>query len=189
MRSGPVRQRPPIRIFKDINSKNEFVPLIYYQGMDSPSTICASSWSIYGYMTQQSTASYMCSVYGAPADEDDMTYDWSQGVYEWENWRADYYTGNNSLYQASWAMGGGDGGIGSVQVVWSDPNYLENDWMITSSMDQLCFDQTNVVAVKCGASDFCLESGESCATDLDCCQSPGDPMYCQPSWGTCVHTV
>ena len=177
-----------MRIFKTVDSHNEFLPMIYYQSYSSPSTICASSWDTW----DQNLASYVCSLYGAPADSGDMTYYWHDNAVGWDNWGKDYYTGNNS--QSGMGMGMG-GEVGSVDVWIMDiPDSADStspmmDWMISDTMDQSCSDQTDVVAVKCGTSDFCLESGQKCATDLDCCQSPDDPMYCQPSWGTCVHTV
>ena len=194
--AAPVRQRPPIRIFKSFDSKNEFVPIIYYQSFETPSTICANSWAMSGY-NDQNVASYMCSLYGAPVDDDDMTYDWSNSSVGWENWGADYYTGNNSQNGMDPMMGMGMGAeVGSVDVLIPNTNTdsgdsmdMPQDWMITATMDQMCLDQTNTVAIKCGASDFCLESGESCATDLDCCQTPEKPMFCFYPEGYCVHTV
>ena len=180
--SEPVNQLPPMRIFKTVDSYDEFLPMIYYQSYEfSPSTICASSWDTW----DQNLASYVCSLYGAPADSGDMTYYWHDSAVGWDNWGSDYYTGNTSHDQIEsvdiWLMEqGADSMDSSVTIM---------DWMISPAMDQSCSAQTNVLAVKCGSSDFCLESGQKCATDLDCCQSPDDPMYCQPSWGTCVHTV
>ena len=178
--SAPVRQRPPIRIFKTIDSHNEFVPMVYYNDYRTPSTMCANTGNL-GEMDQQSLASYICSLYGASDDDDDMSFYWSDSASGWDDWGADYYSGNYSgmmMYRAE-----------SVDVFIYDTNDIAMDWMITYAMDGSCQDQSIALAVKCGATDFCLESGESCATDLDCCQSPDDPMYCQPSWGTCVHTV
>ena len=175
---APVQQRPPIRIFKNINSRNEFVPLIYYNNYMTLSTICGST----GDMISQSMGSYMCSLYGASFDDDDMTYYWSTSG--WDNWGADYYTGNHSQY----GMGMG-GEVGSADVFVYDTNDIAMDWMISSATDMSCLDQSKALAVKCGESEFCRESGQSCAMDLDCCQSPDDPMYCQPSWGRCVYTV
>ena len=138
----------------------------------------------------ENLASYLCSLYGAPEDDGDIFFSWSQGAYTWENWGADYYTGNNSQNGMDPMMTMGMySEVQSVEVYIYDTNDIAMDWNVESSMDSTCIDQTMALAVKCSATDFCLESGESCATDLDCCQDPNDPMYCQPSWGMCIHTV
>ena len=146
--------------------------MIYYEYHQSPSTICAMTWDT----SDQDLASFVCSLYGAPADSGDMTYYWHDSAVGWDNWGAKYYIGNESH------------GVQSSDV-WIMEENIDMDWMISTAMAQSCQDQIDVLAVKCGASDFCLESGQRCSTDLDCCQTPGDPMYCQPTWGTCVKTV
>ena len=148
--------------------------MILYRDYTTASTICANTWNT----GDQNMASYMCSLYGAPATDDDMSYHWSDNASGWDNWGADHYIGNIT-----------QNGLGSVDVFVYDTNDAAMDWMISPAMDVSCLDQSSVLAIKCGATDFCLESGQSCAVDLDCCQSEEKPMYCNPTWGICVYTV
>ena len=58
-------------------------------------------------------------------------------------------------------------------------------WDFTPSMNGKCTERRSEVVVECTASEMeqgCLQSGEKCATDLDCCNR----MFCCPATGSCL---
>ena len=143
----------------------------------TPSSICFTT-SIEDKPLRPVWISYICSLYGhspkTPANAY-MWWDLTNGG--WDEYKADYYVGDED-------------GIGSVDIKAIYPETLGQwTWDFEPSSTQLCLDQTNVLAVQCEDTQFCLQSGEYCAMDLDCCQSPGDHMFCHPVLGYCVKSV
>ena len=171
-------QRVPIRMFKTHDSYNEFVPILYKNDSPAadmsfpiqntygtPSTVCYS-WQL------DVSAADICSLYGATIGSH-LRFE----AREWDNWGADYYTGNYSHDE-----------IGSVDV--SVYNYGGEDFLnVSPSTDQSCNEQNNILSIECGESDFCIPSHVPCAMDLDCCQTSQAHMFCHPLWGTCINTV
>lgn len=175
-------QRVPIRMFETHNSYNKFVPIVYqidmnpndmettsaiYNGYSTPSTICFGT----------STLPNICEMFGASSHINDATRAWWENEASWDNWGKDYYVGDPASHE-----------MGSVDVtVFNDGG--QDNWSVEPSSNELCLAQTNVAAIECGATDFCVQSHGQCAMDLDCCQTKGIHMFCHPTWGYCVSTV
>ena len=167
-------------MFQSVDSYNTFIPIVYLEPSYnvnahdgySPSVICADSWDV----NDMSLTEYICSLYGAPPDSDDSAYHTPYTEYAWADWGyygRDEYTGDSS-----------HDNVGYVDVTVYSDRTMEWDIVETSSTN---FGQ--VLALHCGASDYCVDSGDPCATDLDCCQTAENPMFCDPEWSTCYHTV
>ena len=171
----PATQRVPLRIFKTHDSYNDFVPILFDpmpvsidDSYPTPNTICYGTFD-------PSKASYICSLYGFPESAADNALAWWEIGAGWDNSGADYYVGDPA-----------SDNIGSLDLT---NVYAESvghwNWNFVPSSEPLCLDQTNILSIKCGSSDYCVESQAYCAMDLDCC---GD-MFCHPIWGYCVNTV
>ena len=173
-------QRPPIRMFEEYNSYNKFVPIVYQKDVNppydfnTPSTICPfGSFDL----SDANMGSDFCSLYGAPSNAADMVDTWTEpSAAGFVDSGADYYLG------APYEVASADFNVHDFGMM---------DWTLEHAFASDCTNsyQAHALSVKCGESDFCLESGKPCAMDLDCCQSEGEPMFCHPVWGYCVHTV
>ena len=141
-----------------------------------PSSICFTT-SIEDNPLRPVWISYICSLYGPSYKTPASSWKWWETAAGWNEWKNDYYVGDED-------------GIGSIDIKAIYPETLGQwTWDLESSADPLCIDQTHVLAVQCEDTPFCLQSGEYCAMDLDCCQSPGDHMFCHPVLGYCVKPV
>lgn len=156
------------------------MPIIFEDESRTPSTICYESFESQANFHQtihgENLATEICSLYGIPP----RGQEYNEGALQF----------NKNGHPPS-------DDIGSVDITGFSYEGGKWVWNMGPSTNQDCIDRTNVsvLCIECDAgwnadqSEFCLGSGTECAMDLDCCQSPGDPMFCHPVWGTCYHTV
>ena len=155
------------------------MPIIFEDESRTPSTFCYESFESQANFHQtihgENLATEICSLYGIPPGGQE----YNEGALQL----------NKNGHPPS-------DDIGSVDITGFSHEDGKWVWNLGPSTNQDCIDRTNVsvLCIECDAgwnadqSEFCLGSGTECAMDLDCCQSPGAPMFCHPVWGTCYHT-
>ena len=158
----------PIRVFESYDSFDKFTPMLYDQYWAYNqlfSSICfgelENAWSL------PEVSNFICKKMGFAAG---LSIDSGDGHKEGDMMMmVDMSVSRQSLDLTSYEESTGY-------------------WEFTPTMNYDCMELRDEVVVECqpsGLQPGCLQSGDQCATDLDCC----DQMFCCPVTGSCLDPV